>query len=126
MNRILLALLLTISCLCGNTQVKFDSGYFVANDGRKTVCLIKNYDWKYNPTEFLYKQNENADVQKATIGDVREFGIVNFSLYERFEIDIDTSTDQLDAKTTNASPEFKRETVFLKVLVQGKASLYSY
>jgi hypothetical protein len=126
MNRHLLALLLTISCLSGYAQVKFDSGYFVANDGRKNVCLIKNYDWKYNPTEFLYKQTENADVQKATITDVREFGIFNFSRYERCDVDIDTSSDQLDGVTTNAAPEFKRETVFLRVLVQGKASLYAW
>jgi len=124
MNRHLLALILTISCLSGYAQVKFDSGYFVANDGRKTICLIKNYDWKYNPTEFLYKQTENADAQKATITDVREFGIFNFSRYERYDLDIDTSADQLEGVTTNAPPEFKRETVFLKVLVQGKASLY--
>jgi hypothetical protein len=126
MIRILLALLICISCLSGYAQVKFDSGYFVANDGRKTVCLIKNYDWKYNPTEFLYKQSENADAQKATITDVREFGVFNFSRYERYDVDIDTSTDQLEGVTTNAAPEFKRQTVFLKVLVQGKASLYTW
>ena len=126
MKRTLLALLIAISCLSGYAQVKFDSGYFVANDGRKTVCLIKNYDWKYNPTEFLYKQTENADVQKATITDIREFGVFNFSRYERYDVDIDTSSDQLDGKTTNAAPEFKRETVFLKLLVQGKANLYTW
>jgi hypothetical protein len=126
MNRILLALLICISCLSGYAQVKYDSGYFIANDGRKTVCLIKNYDWKYNPTEFLYKQTENADAQQATIAGVREFGIFNFSRYERYDIDIDTSADQLDGVTTNAAPEFKRQTVFLKVLVQGKASLYTW
>jgi hypothetical protein len=126
MMRILLALLITIPCLSGYAQVKYDSGYFVANDGRKTVCLIKNYDWKYNPTEFLYKQTENADAQKATITDVREFGIFNFSRYERYDVDIDTSADQLEGVTTNAAPEFKRDTVFLKVLVQGKANLYTW
>jgi hypothetical protein len=126
MNRHLLALLLAISCLSGYAQVKFDSGYFVANDGRKTVCLIKNYDWKYNPSDFLYRQSENASIQKATITDVREFGIFNFSRYERFDVDIDTSAQQLEGVTTNAAPEFKRETVFLKVLVQGKATLYAY
>jgi hypothetical protein len=126
MNRILLALLLTISCLTGHTQIKFDSGYFVGNDGKRTVCLIKNYDWKYNPTEFLYKQTENAAAQKETIADVREFGIFDFSRYERFEVDIDTSANQLENISTNAQPEFKRETVFLKVLVKGKASLYAF
>jgi hypothetical protein len=87
MNRILFAGLMSISCLIGYAQVKFDSGYFVANDGRKTICLIKNYDWKYNPTEFLYKQTENADVQKATITDIREFGVFNFSRYERYDVE---------------------------------------
>jgi hypothetical protein len=126
MNRILLSLLLAISCYSGYAQVKFDSGYFVTNDGRKNVCLIKNYDWKYNPTEFFYKQSENAAVQKATITDVQEFGVLNFSRYVRFDVDIDTSSDEVDALTTSSRPEFKRESVFLKELVGGKASLYVY
>ncbi len=126
MDRILLSGLLAILSFSVNAQVKFDSGYFVNNDGRKTICLIKNYDWKYNPNDFLYKQAENADVQKADINDVREFGIVNFSRYERYDVDIDTSSEELDEVSTNSRPEFKRKRVFLKVIVEGKASLYEY
>ncbi|HEV2480790.1 MAG TPA: hypothetical protein VGS79_14035 [Puia sp.] len=126
MNRKLLTALFTILGFTGYTQVKFDSGYFVTNDGRRNNCLIKNYDWHYNPTGFFYKQAENGIVEKASIDEVKEFGILNFSRYERFDLQVDTSAGEAGEMDDNSGPEYKRETVFLKVLVQGKATLYEY
>jgi len=126
MNRNLLtALCMTLSCT-GYAQVKFDSGYFVTNDGRRNDCLIKNFDWHFNPSEFSYKQTENGNVENAGIADVKEFGILNFSRYVRFDADVDTSAGETGQMDANQEPEYKRETVFLKVLVQGKATLYEY
>lgn len=126
MTRKLLTALFTILSIAGYAQIKYDSAYFVTNDGKRINCLIKNTDWFFNPTEFFYKQGENGPIEKATIAEVREFGVLNFSRYERFEVDVDTSTDQTDHINTNSRPEYKRETIFLKVLVQGKATLYEY
>ena len=37
------------------SQITFEKGYFISNDGIKTECFIKNLDWRNNPTEFEYK-----------------------------------------------------------------------
>jgi hypothetical protein len=126
MSRNLLTALFTILSFAGYTQIKYDSGYFVTNDGRRNNCLIRNLDWHFNPSEFAYKQKEDGTVENASIGEVKEFGILNFSRYVRFDVDVDTSADETGQMDDNPEPEYKRETVFLKVLVQGKATLYEY
>jgi len=126
MNRNVLTILSLAFCFTIHAQTKFDSGYFVANDGRKITCLIKNFDWQFNPTEFLYKQTEKESARKADIAEVSEFGIINFSRYQRFDIGIDTSSQQTENLDGNPQPELKKMTVFLKVIVEGKATLYEY
>jgi hypothetical protein len=126
MNRNILTALFTILSIAGYAQIKFDSGYFVTNDGNRTYCLIKNYDWNFNPTGFFYEKTAIAPVEKADIANVTEFGILNFSRYERYEVDVDTSAEQTGALDDNSGPEYKKKTVFLKVLVEGRATLYEY
>lgn len=40
------------------SQVKFETGYFITNDGRKMECLIRNFDLRNNPHSFAYKRTE--------------------------------------------------------------------
>ena len=57
------------------SQIIFENGYFIDDSDSKIECLIKNIDWKNNPTEFEYKLSPNEAIQKATIQTVKEFGI---------------------------------------------------
>ncbi|MFI5152710.1 MAG: hypothetical protein ACHQET_05205 [Chitinophagales bacterium] len=114
-----------LHCICC-AQIKFEPGYFIANDGKKISCLIKNLDWLNNPTNFLYKESDNSEIKKASIAEVSEFGVLNICKYKRFDADVDTSADALDLMNYNRLPEFKKELLFLKVIVEGKASLYLY
>ncbi len=107
-------------------QINFEKGYFINNEGEKINCLIKNIDWKNNPTQFDYKVDENSEVQNADIHNVKEFSIVNQSKYQRFQVKIDRSSENLNNLSTNRNPEFTNEVLFLKVLIEGKANLYSY
>ncbi|WP_166924618.1 PorT family protein [Flavobacterium poyangense] len=122
---LLLTLLLCYSFT--NAQISFEKGYFISNDGNRTECYIKNLDWKNNPTDIKYKtQLSDSDSKTESIATIQEFGIDNESTFKRFKIKIDRSTDDLKKITTNRNPNWKEETLFLKVLVTGEASLYSY
>jgi hypothetical protein len=114
--------------LSSYAQIRFESGYFIDHSGNKTVCLIRNNDWMFNPSSFEYKLDENAVKVKKEIADVKEFGIGNNTKYISAAVQIDTSTDKLDdaAISNTYNPEWKKVQVFLKVLVEGKASLYVY
>jgi len=120
---ILIVILLSLNCFA---QISFEKGYYIDNTGQKIDCLIKNIDWKNNPIEFDYKLSENSEQKKATITIVKEFGIYNVSKYVRSKVNIDRSSKILGEMSTNKNPNFKQEQLFLKVLIEGKASLYGY
>ncbi len=124
-NKILL-LLLTTLCYNSFAQIKFEKGYFIDNNGSTTSCLIKDMDWKNNPTQFEYKFAEGDKTIKITIESVKEFEISNISKYKRFSIDIDRSSSLMQDFSTKRAPQFIKETLFLKLLVEGEASLYLY
>jgi len=108
------------------SQVSFENGYFISNSGKKTECLIKNMDWYKSPTHFDYKLSESDKVKTAGIDSVAEFSIFNISKYIRDKVKLDISGDDINSLSRDQNPIYKEEVLFLKVLVEGKANLYSY
>ncbi|WP_452225194.1 tRNA modification GTPase [Lacinutrix chionoecetis] len=107
-------------------QTNFEKGYYVNNAGDTINCLIKNSDWKDNPTDFEYKIQESDVPKTMDIVLVKAFVITNISKYIRAKVDIDRSSDDLDKLTNNRAPAFKEESLFLEVLIEGDANLYFY
>lgn len=107
-------------------QVTFEKGYFITNDSTKTECLIKNVDWSYNPIEFEYKIAETDPSTTIKMVNVMEFGIYDFSKYIRAAVKIDKSSDNIARIDEYRSPRFVEDVLFLKVLIEGEASLYEY
>ena len=120
---ILFALLLSMNCFA---QIIFENGYFIDSQGTKKDCLIKNIDWKNNPTTFEYKLSESSEESQIGIESVKEFGVYSESKYIRADVDMDRSSEKLDELSTTRNPVFKKERLFLKVLIEGKANLYMY
>lgn len=121
-----LAIILTLTTFSVFSQITFEPGYFINNTGIKTECLIKNSDWKNNPTSFEYKGSENSTTIKANISDIKEFSINGFSKHIRVDIKIDRSSKLVGKLSDKRNPIWNYETLFLKVLVEGKANLYYY
>ncbi|EAR01129.1 tRNA modification GTPase [Maribacter sp. HTCC2170] len=126
MKKSLLLFLLTVISFTVNSQNSYESGYFMDSSGQRINCLIKNIDWKNNPTEFEYKVQMDSEVKKATISTVKEFGIHNSSKYIRHTVDIDRSLGTLGDLNNSRNPIFKKELLFLQVLIESKATLYLY
>ncbi len=124
-NRLLLVMIILTS-INSYSQIIFEKGYFINNANEKIDCLIKNIDWSYNPTDFEYKLSENSTILKNNIKNTKEFGIYDISKYYRAIVDIDRSSENLNDLNTNKKPEFKKETLFLKVLIEGDKTLYTY
>jgi|SRR5690554_314776 len=126
MKKHLLILLALILCLNSYSQISFEKGYYINNANQKTECLIKNVDWKNNPTEFEYRLSESSEANKATISSVQEFGVYNISKYIRRTVNIDRSSENINNLSNDRNPIFKKEELFLKVLIEGKSNLYEY
>ncbi|MEM1319402.1 MAG: tRNA modification GTPase [Bacteroidota bacterium] len=118
-----IALLVSLNSMA---QIIFEKGYFIDNNDQKTECLIKNADWKNNPIAFEYKITAAAEKQKASITEVKEFGIYEVAKYERHTVQIDRSSKIVEFMSKVSTPEFKEEQLFLRVLMEGQTDLFIY
>lgn len=107
-------------------QITYDKGYFINNNNQRVECLIKNNDWKDNPKEFEYKLSENASSEKGNLNSVKEFGISGYAKYVKSDVKIDLSSMEPATFSKDRNPEWSQQKLFLKVLVEGKTTLYCY
>ncbi|UMB59666.1 PorT family protein [Lutibacter sp. A80] len=126
MKKQFLLIVITLFYLSSYSQISFKKGYFIKNSGEKIECFIKNIDWKNNPSHFNYKLSKNDNQKEATIEVVKEFGIYNIAKYQRYTVDIDMSNESINSLNQDRSPNYKKETLFLKVLIEGNADLFFY
>ena len=122
---ILITILSIISFNC-YSQTKYENGYYINNNNEKIECLILNNDWLNNPTEISLKYSENEQSKTETIESIKEFGINGKIKYQRYNVNIDRSSNSLSSMDIERNPVFIEEQLFLKVLIEGKANLYSY
>ncbi|MEE9407213.1 MAG: outer membrane beta-barrel protein [Polaribacter sp.] len=107
-------------------QIKFEKGYIINNNGEKIDCLIKNEDWLHNPLTFLYKKDNNSKEIIGNLNSIKEFSVNGYSKYKRFKVNIDKSKTNINQLSRKRTYDFVMETLFLKVLIEGKANLYVY
>lgn len=123
----MLSFLLTLAVVpLSLAQIRFEKAYFINNENQRVECFIRNVDWKNNPKKFQYKLTEDAEPATADISNVSEFGIYDQAKYIRSRVKIDTSGTDMSSLSDSPLPEFSEEQVFLKVLVEGSASLYLF
>lgn len=126
MNRQLstaLFLMINFNCIA---QIIFEKGYFIDNNDQKISCQIRNKEWKNNPVVFEYKTDDNLTVKTGSLESVKEFGVGTTIRFVRCTVDMDRSSDRVEKLTEEREPEFQEETLFLRILVDGKASLYHF
>ncbi|MBL7866109.1 MAG: hypothetical protein JNK10_14610, partial [Cyclobacteriaceae bacterium] len=125
MKRGLILLAVMTTSLALQAQIVFEKGYIINNDGQRTECMIRNVDWKDCPKTFDYKIGDGETVQ-GTLSDISEFGVFNGATFKRFKGQIDRSPDLVERITVGREPQWSDETLFLRVLVDGKAMLYYF
>ena len=108
------------------SQIRFEKGYFIDNEGKRTECHIRDSDWASNPTSFKYKLISKEEFGEASVDDVREFGTENGPVYIRESVNVDESPVVLHLLSSQRAPEFVEKVIFLKTIVSGPATLYMY
>lgn len=126
MKNLLLLLFVSTLFTTSYSQITFESGYFIDNNNNKVDCLIKNVDWKNNPESIQYKLSEKSDVKTAGVQTIKEFNIYDGANYVRADVGIDRSSNNINYLDDDVLPKFTNEQLFLKLLVDGEATLYSY
>ncbi|WP_378174457.1 tRNA modification GTPase [Aquimarina sp. SS2-1] len=126
MRKSFLAIIVILYSLNSFGQITFDKGYFINNTNQKVDCFIRNIDWKNNPTEIEYKLTEDSEKKILSVINCKEFGVYNASKYIRAVVKIDRSSENTSDLREQKQPVFNEETLFLKVLIEGKANLYEF
>lgn len=121
-----ITLVIVLNCSLSFGQSGFENGYFISDNGEKVNCLIRNKDWGYNPKQFKYKNNADETSLTGTIANIKEFGIGNTHKYQRFIVAFDRTTEEIDKLGLEKEPINILDTIFLRVLVEGPASLYYF
>lgn len=107
-------------------QIRFEKGYFTDSKNNKIECLIKNYDWRINPSQIEYKLSENETPNTLNVEDINEFGVYNSSKYIKKTVKADSLIIYSSTPDNHFNPQWTKANILLKVLIEGKASLYSY
>lgn len=120
---------LVFLCTCSllSAQTKFEKGYYITLNGTKTDGFIKNSDWKNTPNSIEYKSNLEDNAIEVSTSQISEFEIENKLKFKRFNVNIEKSSVTSGQLTNNGRlPLFSKENILLKVLIEGKASLYHF
>ncbi|HZB13139.1 MAG TPA: hypothetical protein VE467_08935, partial [Chryseolinea sp.] len=122
MYRICISLFSVFISFSTLAQKSFQKGYFIDNEGTRTECYINEKEWSRDPKTFSYKVGQ-GNAMLGSVRTVKEIGIGE-TRYLRFEVQVDQSSSNRDSITENSSPKWKRDTLFLSVLVDSKADLF--
>jgi len=118
MNTKLCSIFILFICLSVSAQIEFEKGYIINNQNQRIECLIKNRDWMNAPKQIEYKLSEESVTEVIQSSQINTIQIYNTShYYKKYTVEKDKNIDQ-----KNFSP--KLEQTFLKVLIDGGASLY--
>lgn len=111
----ILILLILLTCTQLFSQIKFEKGYLIYNNEKKE-CLIQNDNWLNTPTTITYKLSINSPIIKRSVNQIQELYIYNTNQkYLMAEVQV-----------TQNNEKATKEKLFLKCLLSGEVSLFSY
>lgn len=126
MKKSLLSALFLFLVLNVFSQTTFKEAYYINIENDSVHGLIKDMDWSTNPKHFVFKKTEEGLEEKITPEKVLLFEILNSSKYRSSKVQIDVSDSNLDNLSKQKQANFETRQLFLKTIIEGKASLYSY
>jgi hypothetical protein len=116
---------MTFVIIQAKSQTVFESGYIIYNNGTRAECKILNKNWLKNPEAISYKLTDDAPEVKASVSDIKEFGVGDHK-YVAADVMIDQSPKEADKLTSSPDPVWVKERAFLRVISEGEASLYHF
>jgi len=108
-------------------QTNFKPGYVVPTQGDTLKGYIDHKERNINPSGFSFKSSTNGQAQEYTLDNAIAYSINGAEAYERHEVRMSQSKEQLSDLSIGVDTTFKTDVVFLKVMQTGKnVNLYAY
>lgn len=108
-----------------NAQDNFLPGYIIGNDGDTIYGEIHFADWEKSPIYIRFKPDPQSNEYKYRPLDILEFSVAG-DFYRSAVVEVEISPWDLQDLNKDASFSFRTDNVFLRVLVSGKKSLYTF
>ncbi|MCG8700672.1 MAG: PorT family protein, partial [Bacteroidales bacterium] len=87
---------------------------------------IENKDWKYNPKIIRCKFGDSDTIKEIHVDNLVEFGVPLLMRYVVAEVNVDRSSSEIKKISEQRLPEWRKERISLKVLVEGNGTLFYY
>lgn len=117
-------LLLIVSSL--QAQREFLKATVIEADGDSISAYISATNWISTPSQVRYKTSEDGESRVISANDIRGFIIDSKGVFVSAQLSIDQSSDKMERLGGSAEPIWETQTVFLRQLIKGEVSLYSY
>jgi len=126
MKRLLICLFLATPFLC-LSQSNYLKGYIITNTKEKIEGYIDFDGGPFTPSEIRFKKDLTMTPQTFTVENCQGYGIENKADFKRFSVSLSQSHTRISALKEGLDTTTRRETVFLKLLQEGKnLALFSY
>ncbi|OYQ36119.1 hypothetical protein CHU92_10040 [Flavobacterium cyanobacteriorum] len=100
-------------------------GYYITTTGEKVEGYFKQSDFN-NPDNLYFKTLPNEQFRQLDKENLREYGIENMYKYIRRTVNVDLSEmNDLKRMANNKNPVYSKAELFLNIIAEGAASLYS-
>lgn len=120
----LVTIILFINQISTISQVNFQEGYVVSIKGDTIHGSIDYKNWSINPKKIKFRPRKDAKTVEYTKMDILSFYVAG-EIYEKHIVSIDISPyDNLDDIRFLPTPLMQKDTIFLSLIVRGKANLY--
>lgn len=126
MKKTLLFSLLSLLGIYYSLAQDFQQGYIVNNNGERKDCFLRYPYLANNPPVVEYYFTDGEEKFLAYPTSIKEFGIDNKVKFVSYLGRVDMSSRSIDDLDFNRQPLWEMDTVFLKVLEYGAATLYLY
>ncbi|MDX2284641.1 MAG: hypothetical protein NW241_10785 [Bacteroidia bacterium] len=123
---LLCGILLSITSLFAQPDFSYEPGAWTDLDGQVHEGLILNLRWADIPARISFRTSRDADVQTIEAAGIAALRIGEALRYERHAVQIDIPIETRGRVSTTRNPEWQSDTLLLRVLAEGSASLYVY
>ncbi|MCB2218787.1 MAG: PorT family protein [Bacteroidetes bacterium] len=103
-------------------QDNFLPGYVVNMEGDTLQGDIHFADWDKNPKVIRFRNTSNSEVYNFTANNIKSFGVSDV-VYRSAIVEIEISPIRLQELDHDPTYKFRKDTVFLKMLVTGEKEL---
>lgn len=122
---ILIIFFFFISIVC-ISQSNFIAGYVIGYDNQRVDCKIESFNTQFSPTSIKYIPINSDSILEGNVNTIKEFGIDGVSKFITATLKLDMTSRFINSMPKSFYDNMKETTVFLKIIVEGKATLYEY